>query len=52
MNTEELKLKIIQVEDNLQECKAAIKDAAYMAVDTEWKKLWLARYSALLPNAN
>jgi len=46
----ELQLEINRLTDEIAECKAAIKDAAYCAEETAWKQWWLHRYSALLPN--
>lgn len=47
-DTDELRLEILRLKNELIECKAAIKDAIYSAENTPWKKWWIARYSYLL----
>jgi hypothetical protein len=49
MNLEDAKIEIVKLRDELLECRAAIKDAAFFARDSPWVKSWSARYSALLP---
>ena len=46
----DLQFEILRLKNENSECKAAIKDVAYSAADTPWKKWWLIRYSDLLPN--
>lgn len=50
MKHDALNEKILLLEQENEECKAAIKDAAYCAENSPWKYLWLRRYSNLLPN--
>ena len=50
MKHDALNEKILFLEQENEECKAAIKDAAYCAENSIWKSLWLKRYSNLLPN--
>ena len=49
MNIEKLQIRIIQLEEEVAECKAAIKDVVHYAEDKPWKKRWLIRYHSLLP---
>lgn len=52
MEKDYLLLELIRLKDEISECRAAIKDAAFPAVETPWEKWWLARYAALLPNSD
>jgi len=46
---ESLSIDILRLQEEVSECKAAIKDAAHSAEDKPWKKIWLERYKSLLP---
>ena len=46
----DLKIKIIHLEDELADCKAAVKDAFCNIEPSSWKDWWVSRYKKHMPN--